>query len=697
MAFFLFIFWALTAGAPILTITPVTPTSIILGVANTATIQYQVTNNANALYTVHMQPIPGITTSGCDRPLGKQDSCLLTLTVTGSQLSGDVNGGPVLCNRGNSLQCYQPSPPNSLAIHLALMYTVTATSGASQVTISDGSVSQLIALGTPAMIQVTSSTGYYPEINTITTTCPTDGEGWNAARTQYTTGTISGACQVDMYAISQALTSMSLSPSSNPVNTTDELTLTAHVIANDGSVPTGLISFFVNNNPACGGPVTLDGGIATCSGQVPDSGQYLLSVSYAGDTTHVGSSAAFFQYVTESVIPTVPAQPLNVVVTPGSDTNGSAMLSWAPPVNTGGRRIQRYSVEYSADGGSTWNSATYSSETETSGTVNHLNSGGTYTFRVLANNDAAGVLYGYSSPITLPSQFCPDTSHGNGIVAISPTPLALAASGNSRTITVTNVTTAANIVTINSVSDSNLPSGTSIDFQQAKACLTGTELHPGESCTITVSPGTSTGSSIIPIAVSSTDCSDATLAADVLVLDSGSPYQGGLIYAIDDTTPVTSSMGGHVIAPNDATDSPQAWWVSGGYADTYGISDVSTIAAPDPSAGFITNQLNCNGASDGYCNSNNMLWMDGRTAASSCSGDWYLPSICEMGNVTELQCPSGTSIASLGRLTGNYWSSTQSSGTTANAWFYNFTIADAATNTKLSLSYAIRCARALTP
>ncbi|WP_298624395.1 hypothetical protein [uncultured Legionella sp.] len=65
-----------------------------------------------------MKPIKGIQSTGCTTRLEYNQSCTLTLTVDGNALNGFITGGPVLCEQGNPLQCYQPSQANSLAIRI---------------------------------------------------------------------------------------------------------------------------------------------------------------------------------------------------------------------------------------------------------------------------------------------------------------------------------------------------------------------------------------------------------------------------------------------------------------------------------------------------------------------------------------------------------------------------------------------------
>lgn|GEM_PF-7133004 len=112
------------AGTPLWTFTPLTNTQIVVDSSSSpVTIQYTVTNQSRRSHTLTMTSIPGIsqtTTAGnCGNPftLGYQESCTLTLVVTGSALSGNVVGGPKICQQGGgTLQCYEPSPGNRLNI-----------------------------------------------------------------------------------------------------------------------------------------------------------------------------------------------------------------------------------------------------------------------------------------------------------------------------------------------------------------------------------------------------------------------------------------------------------------------------------------------------------------------------------------------------------------------------------------------------
>jgi hypothetical protein len=119
------------AGAPLWTFKPLTATTINVSANGMATVKYQVTNQSRKSHTLVMTAIPGITqvnaAGNCPSlfSLAYQQSCTLTLQVNASSLSGDVIGGPVVCQQGNTLQCYQPSQMNSLNITKSKISTYT--------------------------------------------------------------------------------------------------------------------------------------------------------------------------------------------------------------------------------------------------------------------------------------------------------------------------------------------------------------------------------------------------------------------------------------------------------------------------------------------------------------------------------------------------------------------------------------------
>ena len=192
-----------------------------------------------------------------------------------------------------------------------------------------------------------------------------------------------------------------------------------------------------------------------------------------------------------------------------------------------------------------------------------------------------------------------------------------------------------------------LPSGTRIT---PGTCGT---ISPGGACELTVTPGSNDGTSALVVSGTNTN----TLNSDIDVLTYGSTYQSGYVFAVDDTTPDTESIGGKITALEDqalagAPDNPNGIrWSSdaqgnddGGVA-IYAINTTSTPSNPSPDVKQNDLQLNCNGATDGSCNTTNILaYYDTELnvpptyyASGLCLADidgysdWFLPSICQLG------------------------------------------------------------------
>lgn len=297
-------------------------------------------------------------------------------------------------------------------------------------------------------------------------------------------------------------------------------------------------------------------------------------------------------------------------------------------------------------------------------------------------------------------------------------------SGVARTITITNtgLYPAMNLA----VTNPTWPTGTT----SSTTC--GSTLAAAASCTITVTPGstpTSTCGATAPVPgdITVAAVNSSTVTTAVTVLGYGCLYQGGYVFAFDDTTPVTGSVGGKVVATTDQSTS--IVWSSDGsggsaFDPIYGINDTSTTATPSPSSGQVSGQTACNGATDGLCDTNNIYtyYQNHATnapinlssyAAGVCKqtisgySDWYLPAACELGydnscgssstpmtqNMRSgLQDQGFTSI-----LNGYYWSSTQPSVRPMSyAWaqyLSSSTVASGFATKNSSLS--ARCARSL--
>lgn len=285
-------------------------------------------------------------------------------------------------------------------------------------------------------------------------------------------------------------------------------------------------------------------------------------------------------------------------------------------------------------------------------------------------------------------------------LSVNNTTLNAALTGNARQITIKNTgTSEATGVT---VSATGLPTGTDITTVPTTCTVT---LAANATCTVTITPGQNATSDcskgIAPtsgtITVNATNVATAA-KTNIVVLSYGCQYQGGFVYAVDDTTPNTGSVGGKVVTTSDqAPPYPNGIiWSSNGAGSTgsdvsYDIipliaetstsndsyatakstfnstySNTGTFPLPVSST-FAT----CDGAIQGSCNSDNILALydayitgygitpspytlsAGPTshtdyAAGLCTAtintysDWYLPAICEMDAVDKtVACPLG--------------------------------------------------------
>lgn len=215
-------------------------------------------------------------------------------------------------------------------------------------------------------------------------------------------------------------------------------------------------------------------------------------------------------------------------------------------------------------------------------------------------------------------------------------------SGLARVITITN--TGSNAAVNLAVTPPNWPTGTS----SVTTC--GSTLAASSSCTITITPGAtatadgtnpcSSGTAPVPGAVQVSADNANTVSIDVVVLGYGCVYQGGYVYAFDDTTPNTGSVGGKVATTSDqaaAYPNGIVWSSNGGtggggggfdpvdtsYDTLPGIDETSTSASGSPTYATFTSFFSstytnsnpftaasfamCNGISDGSCNTGNIL------------------------------------------------------------------------------------------
>nr|WP_248614399.1 DUF1566 domain-containing protein [Legionella fairfieldensis] len=150
------------AAMPLWTFVPQTPTDITLAKGSSAQVIYTVHNQSPRPKTLVMKPIAGISHSAlCQLPA--QGICTLILNVNGATLQGDVVGGPVLCQQGNDLQCYQPGSANILRIRLieqppVQQFTVTPSAGANGTILP--ATAQVVNAGASLTFTATPNTGF---------------------------------------------------------------------------------------------------------------------------------------------------------------------------------------------------------------------------------------------------------------------------------------------------------------------------------------------------------------------------------------------------------------------------------------------------------------------------------------------------------------------------------------------------------
>lgn len=317
--------------------------------------------------------------------------------------------------------------------------------------------------------------------------------------------------------------------------------------------------------------------------------------------------------------------------------------------------------------------------------------------------------------------------------------LSAALTGTPRQITITNN---GNIsATGVSVNYPSWPTGTSA----TSTC--GSTLDVGASCTITITPGATgtsgagnvactTGVAPTPQVISVSEYGSVMAQTNVVILGYGCIYQEGYIYAIDDTTPNTGSIGGTVTALTSQSSTGTIWSSDNMGAYDYGVSiwgidEMSTTSSPSPNASsvepatLVPGQANCNGGTDGACAMTNIIAYyspptttpainlayyaagvcgqytidsagNSPCNSSTCYSNWYLPAIFELGcnGLSGMSCPSNQQniYASLianpatpnvaialvaqgscsGFPDGCYWSSTEPATWPSNGAWYYF-------------------------
>ncbi|MFJ1268675.1 fibronectin type III domain-containing protein [Legionella lytica] len=437
-------------------------------------------------------------------------------------------------------------------------------------------------------------------------------------------------------------TTTQLYSSLNPAAVGDSVTVGAQVTSVNGFLTVGTVSFF-NGGVAISGcsGITVVSGYASCSTSFASAATNTITATYNGTTANSAStSAGFNQYSVASISQvTLTTSPRQVTAIPG---DGQVVIRWLPPFNTGGQAITGYTVTYGPTTASPTSSSYQTVGCSTSGnlscTVTGLTNGTAYTFRVFAVNSSGNGIPSYSSSV----------KPGSAML-VSPSTLALSGLGSGiyRAFTLTNTNLFPVTITQTPASSDfspALPTGTTL---YTTTCTIDTVLNPGDSCSVTLKPGSVASAMSSPNTASACTANVAgrtapaanviqvqtdagAISAQVLVLGYGCTYQSGYVFSIDDTVANTLSIAGKVAATGDqgsnkiwasngAGSAPAQvsldlipgidYTSTGGTASPTGAAFVSFFSSyymnanPFATASFIA----CEGKMDGQCNTYNIL------------------------------------------------------------------------------------------
>ncbi len=264
----------------------------------------------------------------------------------------------------------------------------------------------------------------------------------------------------------------------------------------------------------------------------------------------------------------------------------------------------------------------------------------------------------------------------------------------ARSLTITNTgASTANNVTY-SISPA-LPTGTTITPASCSS------IAAGGTCILTITPGTTpSGAANAAPTISVLTITGTATTAGIIVLTYGNRFQNGFVFAIDDSTAITGSVGGKVASLADEAAPGTTYWST----DAGGLPVADDIVAAED---------NNNGAANTtaivafYPGVNPAFY-----AAGICNNiAWYLPAACEMGYGVPFPICGTAAAPSLQNMMSNlvdnggigglsaspYWSSTQTSLTGGTQAIYlDFTPASTLARTFKMTQYAVRCVRAIT-
>ncbi len=219
------------------------------------------------------------------------------------------------------------------------------------------------------------------------------------------------------------------------------------------------------------------------------------------------------------------------------------------------------------------------------------------------------------------------------VMVVSPLPLLLTPGGTAEDLTITNSSTATPISNIvPDFSNTALSGNVSVSASSCAATLA-----PGNSCTISFTPGSNTVAQTAFV-ISGIDAQTATAQIAIRVLAVGDNYAGGIVYELP-----LGGLPGMLVSTTDLNTE----WGSGGFAtgassDTDGLGNTATIVAALGSGDLMQR-----------------AFVAALTDGGVPAGTWYLPATNEMLDVWQ-QANAGN----IAPLTVNalYWTSTEYAG-----------------------------------
>ncbi len=689
------------AGNSLWRFTPLTPAAITLTSGETAAVLYRITNQSRQAHALKMKNIPGITqvttVGNCSDPfvLGHNQSCILNLAVTGNTLSKTVTDGPVLCDHDNPNQCYQPEPVNRLKIikNEAVSYTVGGsvyglhgtlelTNGSDILSLTaDGSFvfSNSLAIGTTYSVAVQQNPPHQ--------TC-TVSKGYGVIANEDITNVVIN-CSTNTHTVSGNVSGLADSESL-VLQTHDGKTLT---LTKNGSftVPNAVAQGALYRITVLTQPVTQICTVSNGGGIVSSADITNVEVICSAKALTLGGTVANL------------SGELVVQNNGGGDLRVTSNGPFAFPFAIADKANYQVTVLTQPEG-------------QTCTVHNGSN--------IVNNADVTDVEIICINNTTLIPSLRDLALSVTGLTEYGVPGIPL--SGASRNIKITNTgnAEASNLA----VTFPAWPSGTT----SSTTC--SNTLEVGESCSITVTPGTTPtsdgtnpcsnyGTAPIPDVIQVKAENGNSVAINVVVLSYGCIYQGGYIYSLDDAVETTRSVGGKVVS---STDQAAPYPNGVGWSATGNTEANTTIDHYDIPGIYESSTDPCQGNSDGACNSKQILAhynsiinsSPSYYAASLCQGtinqysDWYLPAICELGYDIErigsgcgsfysprLQNIQSNLVDRLDLLTGYYWSSTEVSVAAQSvAWAEHFASAEQTLQRYVQKNdlLGVRCSRALT-